>query len=120
MIRRPPRSTLFPYTTLFRSGKFGNAVQVGLQDDAGLAGFVVVPGSAALSVPNFTTLFWLKLDSAQNRTYTMPIARGTGDAANTWRAQVNPPLVAGDTSTLRDFGWVVAGNLNYITEAISL
>src|SRR3712207_8755174 len=23
MIRRPPRSTLFPYTTLFRSGLFG-------------------------------------------------------------------------------------------------
>ena len=23
MIRRPPRSTLFPYTTLFRSGTFG-------------------------------------------------------------------------------------------------
>src|SRR2546421_4924439 len=23
MIRRPPRSTLFPYTTLFRSGKIG-------------------------------------------------------------------------------------------------
>src|SRR5260370_37743989 len=23
MIRRPPRSTLFPYTTLFRSGKHG-------------------------------------------------------------------------------------------------
>src|SRR2546427_5825267 len=23
MIRRPPRSTLFPYTTLFRSAKFG-------------------------------------------------------------------------------------------------
>src|SRR3712207_7459400 len=25
MIRRPPRSTLFPYTTLFRSGGFGAA-----------------------------------------------------------------------------------------------
>src|SRR5258708_23911583 len=25
MIRRPPRSTLFPYTTLFRSGGLGNA-----------------------------------------------------------------------------------------------
>src|SRR3712207_8936882 len=25
MIRRPPRSTLFPYTTLFRSGWRGNA-----------------------------------------------------------------------------------------------
>src|SRR5256885_9941078 len=24
MIRRPPRSTLFPYTTLFRSGKTGH------------------------------------------------------------------------------------------------
>src|SRR3712207_8189965 len=26
MIRRPPRSTLFPYTTLFRSSSFGTAV----------------------------------------------------------------------------------------------
>src|SRR6266566_3373282 len=26
MIRRPPRSTLFPYTTLFRSGRSGGAV----------------------------------------------------------------------------------------------
>src|SRR5258707_9903078 len=26
MIRRPPRSTLFPYTTLFRSHHFGRAV----------------------------------------------------------------------------------------------
>src|SRR5947209_14213094 len=26
MIRRPPRSTLFPYTTLFRSSLIGNAV----------------------------------------------------------------------------------------------
>src|SRR5262245_62287940 len=25
MIRRPPRSTLFPYTTLFRSERFGDA-----------------------------------------------------------------------------------------------
>src|SRR5688572_32314991 len=25
MIRRPPRSTLFPYTTLFRSGRAGEA-----------------------------------------------------------------------------------------------
>src|SRR3989442_7673691 len=26
MIRRPPRSTLFPYTTLFRSGRGGSTV----------------------------------------------------------------------------------------------
>src|SRR5260370_6895707 len=34
MIRRPPRSTLFPYTTLFRS--LGSVVsELGLIDDAG-------------------------------------------------------------------------------------
>src|ERR1017187_5243471 len=33
MIRRPPRSTLFPYTTLFRSGlvKMGNVIILGSQ-----------------------------------------------------------------------------------------
>src|SRR5688572_32293355 len=40
MIRRPPRSTLFPYTTLFRShpgrGRFGHAW---LQEDRPLAQF---------------------------------------------------------------------------------
>src|SRR2546422_4133966 len=29
MIRRPPRSTLFPYTTLFRSRHPGRAIQLG-------------------------------------------------------------------------------------------
>src|SRR6266567_7457476 len=29
MIRRPPRSTLFPYTTLFRSGPVGDSGQPG-------------------------------------------------------------------------------------------
>src|SRR3712207_8386120 len=28
MIRRPPRSTLFPYTTLFRSNNFGDALRL--------------------------------------------------------------------------------------------
>src|SRR3712207_7400699 len=36
MIRRPPRSTLFPYTTLFRSG--GYAFVVFVVGAAGLAG----------------------------------------------------------------------------------
>src|SRR3712207_7283871 len=35
MIRRPPRSTLFPYTTLFRSGRF--YLQIG--DAAGIKPF---------------------------------------------------------------------------------
>src|SRR5947209_16026863 len=33
MIRRPPRSTLFPYTTLFRSGRFDIHSQLFLPKD---------------------------------------------------------------------------------------
>src|SRR3712207_8560318 len=35
MIRRPPRSTLFPYTTLFRSGLLGRPLDLSLVGDAG-------------------------------------------------------------------------------------
>src|SRR5258706_6971826 len=37
MIRRPPRSTLFPYTTLFRSGAFGSGPNAVAVTDAGQA-----------------------------------------------------------------------------------
>src|SRR2546427_2763139 len=36
MIRRPPRSTLFPYTTLFRSAVGQRALEVGQRTHAGL------------------------------------------------------------------------------------
>src|SRR5437868_8622816 len=41
MIRRPPRSTLFPYTTLFRSGEAGAAPAgaVAGRDDLGVGAF---------------------------------------------------------------------------------
>src|SRR5256885_13944732 len=42
MIRRPPRSTLFPYTTLFRSGK--------------LQGTFFDPGKNGWSIPEATNL----------------------------------------------------------------
>src|SRR3712207_7209718 len=38
MIRRPPRSTLFPYTTLFRSGERERARLAARADDAAGAG----------------------------------------------------------------------------------
>src|SRR2546430_3309184 len=37
MIRRPPRSTLFPYTTLFRSPRLVTAVTVLIGPEGGLA-----------------------------------------------------------------------------------
>src|ERR1051326_8720732 len=39
MIRRPPRSTLFPYTTLFRSE--GTAIFITLSDETGVCNVVV-------------------------------------------------------------------------------
>src|SRR3712207_7056809 len=33
MIRRPPRSTLFPYTTLFRSDRYRRRQRVGCRED---------------------------------------------------------------------------------------
>src|SRR3712207_9470313 len=39
MIRRPPRSTLFPYTTLFRSGVGAGLEDVGAVGDAVEQGF---------------------------------------------------------------------------------
>src|SRR2546430_13658491 len=36
MIRRPPRSTLFPYTTLFRSAGGGERCSLVERDDAGM------------------------------------------------------------------------------------
>src|SRR3712207_9076292 len=49
MIRRPPRSTLFPYTTLFRSGVIGTQATVtsGAYDDAFAAAAHVQVTSAA-------------------------------------------------------------------------
>src|SRR5256885_3293015 len=42
MIRRPPRSTLFPYTTLFRSHPRG-AIRVPFEEGRALAG--LIPGA---------------------------------------------------------------------------
>src|SRR5256885_15258469 len=47
MIRRPPRSTLFPYTTLFRSGSAGATIPGGRfrkGGDAPLRGSTRTPG----------------------------------------------------------------------------
>src|SRR3712207_6865850 len=50
MIRRPPRSTLFPYTTLFRSDAYGIAVvplYVVLAGRSGREGCDIGPGDVA-------------------------------------------------------------------------
>src|SRR2546422_9761419 len=56
MIRRPPRSTLFPYTTLFRSAFFGRA-NYGLKDRYFLTGVLRYDGSSRFAVGHKWALF---------------------------------------------------------------
>src|SRR2546426_1228042 len=60
MIRRPPRSTLFPYTTLFRSRRRGHHIVVldrgepGAACSLGNTGRIVPSFSAPLPAPGLT------------------------------------------------------------------
>src|SRR3712207_9233158 len=45
MIRRPPRSTLFPYTTLFRSDRKGQVLQEGI-NEAGAFSYWIAGGTS--------------------------------------------------------------------------
>src|SRR3989449_3948663 len=56
MIRRPPRSTLFPYTTLFRSAFFGRA-NYGLKDRYFLTGVLRYDGSSRFAVGHKWAVF---------------------------------------------------------------
>src|SRR2546429_8428749 len=47
MIRRPPRSTLFPYTTLFRSG--------GKTETISTKNIIIATGSVVRPIPGFET-----------------------------------------------------------------
>src|SRR3712207_8028714 len=47
MIRRPPRSTLFPYTTLFRSSTVGSSPHVGDASAMRWAVIIAVPDGAS-------------------------------------------------------------------------
>jgi len=51
MIRRPPRSTLFPYTTLFRSVLAAAGLAVGAGDGGALAVSGEITDGAAISRP---------------------------------------------------------------------
>src|SRR5260370_19743356 len=55
MIRRPPRSTLFPYTTLFRSDVVENGAGVGDEKRREFA--IVIPSAGDGGLVDFLTLF---------------------------------------------------------------
>src|SRR2546427_13081533 len=63
MIRRPPRSTLFPYTTLFRSGRVSRARASG---DGGGARAAALRGGARLHRPGRSEEHTSELQSQSN------------------------------------------------------
>src|SRR5256885_10277036 len=76
MIRRPPRSTLFPYTTLFRSPTHAKASQIvigGYQDDGSLLFLDLEDGTAfrtksrSKKVLNRWTDFWTMLQDEDRK-----------------------------------------------------
>src|SRR2546429_3155544 len=103
MIRRPPRSTLFPYTTLFRSA--------GLVADHNLASAqLMINGHAVQAVPVVSSPAALSLafDGAalQDGRYSMQLV-GTDKAGNVGQATVSinvdqtPPRSEEHTSELQ-------------------
>src|SRR5256885_12508464 len=72
MIRRPPRSTLFPYTTLFRSDRWSTSVIYGNYAAQPALGFLErregVVGSAKFKVnPNWLVLGAVRYDLRAER-----------------------------------------------------
>src|SRR5260370_10512062 len=60
MIRRPPRSTLFPYTTLFRSFPFATVIV--------LAGLASIPQDVVEAAIVDGAGFWRRLDRSEEHT----------------------------------------------------
>src|SRR3712207_9192905 len=100
MIRRPPRSTLFPYTTLFRS--FPEAIDVPSEREAPDEGFVRehldVREVRHVPVPKdctdgFGAAYW-----ARPEAYLDPEVQ----AGQSWLAQLSPHLLAPGTGRPAD------------------
>src|ERR1035441_10377040 len=83
MIRRPPRSTLFPYTTLFRSkpGGIGNAASY----------------STTLARGSLATIFGTNLSTSTVQALPLPWAKSLGGASVTVGGVAAPLYYASPT-----------------------
>src|SRR2546422_6516130 len=74
MIRRPPRSTLFPYTTLFRSSAAGCRARILARDSAGKdRGAWAVGGGSGVAnhcAPRGRSLDWRALAQIRSEEHT--------------------------------------------------
>src|SRR3712207_7743828 len=78
MIRRPPRSTLFPYTTLFRSGRV--APRARLRTGRKIP---VQAGTSHAVVPDSRFYEVVGAGASRARSLLVPTRRGMGDRKST-------------------------------------
>src|SRR5256884_3016782 len=84
MIRRPPRSTLFPYTTLFRSHTHG------VKSFSGISGFSLLSNTSA----SYTGFYFLQLDPWDERATPELSANGLMQALNQRMRREIPEAIA--------------------------
>ena len=90
MIRRPPRSTLFPYTTLFRSRQYLSLIRKRLE---------ILCNTLADEITQSLLLDHLdQMDDIQNR---LRIVQFTGGSDNVELGNEKPPVVAALAEVLR-------------------
>src|SRR2546430_16938882 len=92
MIRRPPRSTLFPYTTLFRSaGRVGQAIRGAMK-----IGAVTIQGASVMAAgPRFLTTMQIPILAGReiddrDQTGSRPVAVISERLARTYFGNENP------------------------------
>src|SRR3712207_9273108 len=115
MIRRPPRSTLFPYTTLFRSGSETLTTQAailaipGVQQQRQVFNAILV--TTFLVAVMVVTLFFVLLTLEKREQLAMLKALGAS-SGYVGRGLVSQALLAGAA------GVVVGGALTWVTSEI--
>src|SRR3712207_9389472 len=103
MIRRPPRSTLFPYTTLFRSSagiteriySFATALVGWLRGGLGhvnVVGSVIFAGMSGTAVADAGGLGTIEIKAMRDHGYPLPFAVGLTGASATIGPIIPPSL----------------------------
>ena len=107
MLRRPPRSTLFPYTTLFRSqasAATGTGIALGLTSNAGSSGISI--GQSSLSAIGGIAIGYDSGSSTNNCINIGSTAAGTGANSIT----LNATGIAAAPSTHQAFNVYMSSN----------
>src|SRR2546422_7419162 len=125
MIRRPPRSTLFPYTTLFRS-RGRPAPQVTIESDRGNVVVEVLPLEAPLTVAAFLALVDRRYSDGSRWPRVVPtfVVQGGDPRGDGWggpgfvlRDEVNPTRYEVGTMGMAFSGPDTGGSQFFITHA---